>query len=85
MIIGAAKHDASTSSCGSTIGFSPRAGKRGRLADDAEIADHPFTHVKRFVPGVVWRFFDRRNITFKEMAHASEQAGRGGRTRGMAG
>src|SRR5271154_6192586 len=25
------------------------------------------------VPGVVWRFFDRRNITFKKTSHASEQ------------
>jgi transposase len=40
----------------------------------AEIADHLFeAHGKRFVPSVVWRFFDRRNVTFKKTAHASEQ------------
>ena len=40
----------------------------------AEIADHLFNaHGERFVPSVVWRFFDRRNITFKKTAHASEQ------------
>lgn len=40
----------------------------------AEIADHLFkVHGERFVPSVVWRFFDRRNITFKKTSHASEQ------------
>lgn len=40
----------------------------------AEIADHLFTvHGERFVPSVVWRFFDRRRITFKKTLHASEQ------------
>jgi transposase len=39
-----------------------------------EIADHLFKiHGERFVPSVVWRFFDRRNITFKKTSHASEQ------------
>ena len=28
---------------------------------------------ERFVPSVLWRFFDRRAITFKKTAHASEQ------------
>jgi len=33
----------------------------------AEIADHLFeAHGERFVPSVIWRFFDRRNITFKK-------------------
>jgi transposase len=33
----------------------------------AEIADHLFkTHRERFVPSVIWRFFDRRSITFKK-------------------
>jgi len=54
----------------------------------AEIADHLFAaYGKRFVPSVVWRFFDRRNITFKKNC-ARQRAGpsrRGGRTRGMAG
>lgn len=40
----------------------------------AEIADHLFkVHGERFAPSVVWRFFDRRNITFKKTLHASEQ------------
>lgn len=40
----------------------------------AEIADHLFkVHGERFAPSVVWRFFDRRNITFKKTSHASEQ------------
>ena len=40
----------------------------------AEIADHLFkAHGERFVPSVVWRFFDRRNITYKKTSHASEQ------------
>jgi transposase len=40
----------------------------------AEIADHLFkAHGERFVPSVIWRFFDRRNITFKKTSHASEQ------------
>ena len=33
----------------------------------AEIANHLFkAHGERFVPSVLWRFFDRRNITFKK-------------------
>ena len=33
----------------------------------AEIADHLFkAHGECFVPSVLWRFFDRRNITFKK-------------------
>ena len=40
----------------------------------AEIADHLLkVHGERFVPSVIWRFFDRRNITFKKTSHASEQ------------
>ena len=40
----------------------------------AEIADHLFaTHGERFVPSVVWRFFERRAISFKKTAHVSEQ------------
>jgi transposase len=40
----------------------------------AEIAEYLFkAHGERFVPSVVWRFFDRRNITFKKTSHASEQ------------
>ena len=40
----------------------------------AEIADHLFkAHGERFVPSVLWRFFDRRNVTFKKTSHASEQ------------
>lgn len=54
----------------------------------AEIADHLFAaHGKRFVPSVVWRFFDRRNVTFKKnrARQRARPARRGGRTRGMAG
>ena len=54
----------------------------------AEIADHLFaTHGERFVPSVVWRFFERRAISFKKN-RARQRAGparRGGRARGMAG
>jgi transposase len=54
----------------------------------AEIADHLFkVHGERFVPSVVWRFFDRRNITFKKNI-ARQRAGsarRGRRTRGVEG
>jgi transposase len=40
----------------------------------AEIADHLFkVHGERFVPSVVWRFFDRRNITFKKNIARREQ------------
>jgi hypothetical protein len=40
----------------------------------AELADHLLkAHGERFVPSVLWRFFDRRNITFKKTSHASEQ------------
>ena len=53
-----------------------------------EIADHLFkAHGERFVPSVVWRFFDRRNITFKKniARQRAGSAGRGRRTRGMEG
>ncbi len=41
----------------------------------AEIADHLFkTHGECFVPSVLWRFFDRRNITFKKNS-ARQRAG----------
>lgn len=44
-----------------------------------EIADHLLqTHGERFVPSVVWRFFDRRAITFKKN-RARQRAGAGGR------
>jgi hypothetical protein len=46
-----------------------------------EIADHLFKiHGERFVPSVVWRFFDRRNITFKKNI-ARQRAGSAGRGR----
>ena len=54
----------------------------------AEIADHIFkAHGERFVPSVVWRFFDRRNITFKKniARQRAESAGRSRRTRGVEG
>jgi transposase len=54
----------------------------------AEIADHLFkAHGERFVPSVVWRFFDRRNITFKKniARERARSAGRGRGTRGMEG
>ena len=54
----------------------------------AEIADHLFaTHGERFVPSVVWRFFERRAISFKKnrARQRAGPAGRGGRARGMAG
>ena len=54
----------------------------------AEIADHLFkAHGERFVPSVVWRFFDRRNITFKKniARQRAGSAGRGRRTRGVEG
>src|SRR6202048_1319053 len=48
----------------------------------AEIADHLFNaHGERFVPSVVWRFFDCRNITFKTNS-APQRAGAAGRVRG---
>ena len=54
----------------------------------AEIADHLFkVHGERFVPSVLWRFFDRRNITFKKNI-ARQRAGtarRGRRTRRVEG
>jgi transposase len=53
-----------------------------------EIADHLFkAHGERFVPSVVWRFFDRRNITFKKniARQRAGSAGRGRRTRGVEG
>jgi transposase len=54
----------------------------------AEIADHLFkAHGESFVPSVVWRFFDRRNITFKKniARQRAGSAGRGRRTRGVEG
>ena len=54
----------------------------------AEIADHLFNaHGERFVPSVIWRFFDRRNITFKKNSarQRAGAAGRGRRTRGVEG
>jgi transposase len=54
----------------------------------AEIADHLFkAYGERFVPSVVWRFFDRRNITFKKniTRQRAGSAGRGRRTRGVEG
>ena len=54
----------------------------------AEIADHLFAaHGERFVPCVVWRFFERRAISFKKNGarQRARPARRGGRTRGMAG
>ncbi|NOJ50823.1 transposase [Bradyrhizobium archetypum] len=46
----------------------------------AEIADHLFkVHGERFVPSVFWRFFDRRNITLKNIAR--QRAGSAGRGR----
>jgi transposase len=53
-----------------------------------EIADHLFkAHGDRFVPSVVWRFFDRRNITFKKniARQRAGSAGRRRRTRGVEG
>lgn len=53
-----------------------------------EIAGHLFdAHGERFVPSVLWRFFDRRAITFKKNG-ARRRAGsprRGRRARSMAG
>ena len=47
----------------------------------AEIADHLFkAHGERFVPSVLWRFFDRRNITFKKNI-TRQRAGAAGRSR----
>src|SRR5471032_1549820 len=53
-----------------------------------EIADHLFkAHGERFVPSVIWRFFDRRNITFKKniARQRAGSAGRGRRTRRLEG
>jgi len=52
----------------------------------AEIAEYLFkAHGERFVPSVVWRFFDRRKITFKKNSSRQRagSTGRGRRTRGM--
>jgi transposase len=52
----------------------------------AEIAEHLFkAHGERFVASVVWRFFDRRNITFKKniARQRAGSSGRGRRTRGV--
>jgi transposase len=47
----------------------------------AEIADHLFSaHGERFVPSVLWRFFGRRNITFKKNI-ARQRAGAARRRR----
>jgi transposase len=47
----------------------------------AEIAGHLLkVHGDRFVPSVVWRFFDRRAITFKKN-RARQRAGSAGRGR----
>ena len=54
----------------------------------AEIADHLFdTQGERFAPSVIWRFFDRRDITFKKniARQRAGSAGRGRGTRGMEG
>jgi transposase len=54
----------------------------------AEIAEHLFkAHGERFVPSVVWRFFDRRGITFKKniSRQRAGSAGRGRRTRSVEG
>jgi hypothetical protein len=54
----------------------------------AELADHLFkAHKERFVPSVLWRFFDRRNITFKKniARQRTGSAGRGRRTRRLEG
>lgn len=54
----------------------------------AEIAEHLFkAHGERFVPSVVWRFFDRRSITFKKniSRQRAGAAGRGRRTRRVEG
>jgi transposase len=54
----------------------------------AEIAEHLFkAHGERFVPSVIWRFFDRRNITFKKniARQRAGSAGRGRRTRRVEG
>jgi hypothetical protein len=41
----------------------------------AEISDRLFkAHGERFAPSVIWRFFDRRNITFKKNV-ARQRAG----------
>ena len=46
-----------------------------------EIANHLLeTHGERFVPSVLWRFFDRRAITFKKN-RARQRAGSPGRGR----
>ena len=43
----------------------------------AEITDHLFNaHGERFVPSVIWRFFDRRNITFKKQRTPASRSGR---------
>jgi transposase len=54
----------------------------------AEIAEHLFkAHGERFVASVIWRFFDRRNITFKKniARQRAGSSGRGRRTRGVEG
>ena len=51
----------------------------------SEIADHLFNaHGERFAPSVIWRFFDRRAITFKKNL-ARQRAGSAGRGRGTRG
>ena len=54
----------------------------------AEIADHLLNvHGERFAPSVIWRFFDRRDITFKKnlARQRARSTGRGRRTRGVEG
>lgn len=54
----------------------------------AEIAAHLFkAHSERFAPSVLWRFFDRRDITFKKniARQRAGSAGRGRRPRGVEG
>jgi transposase len=51
----------------------------------AEIAEHLLeAHGERFAPSVIWRFFDRRSITFKKNG-ARQRAGEVRRSRGARG
>jgi transposase len=42
------------------------------LVELAELLERE--HGQRFAPSTIWRFLDRRGLTFKKTAHASEQA-----------
>ena len=42
------------------------------LVELAELLERE--HGERFAPSTIWRFLDRRDLTFKKTAHASEQA-----------